>query len=235
VFQPGIPKQIFAAPANNGWDITADGERFLMAVRPNQKATDEPITVVLNWQAELRSETLECSPRRFPSPVSSPILTLAGNGLGSLASAWTKHARPNMQTFEFREMIDVLGTSATKAKNWTAGRPFKLEPSIRTATGQGSRNLYSLEDVYLMGVANELSHAGMAAAAIGKVMATLQTKFPKGLAEVGTLFVARGPELSYRIESREDRFPADVVVQVVIYVKRLRERIDRQVKKATRT
>ena len=65
-----------------------------------------------------------------------------------------------MQTFEFREMIEVLGMSASRAKNWTVGRPFKLEPSIRTASGQGSRNLYSVEDVYLMGVANELSHVG---------------------------------------------------------------------------
>jgi Tol biopolymer transport system component len=53
-FQPGVPKQLFAAPTNNGWDVTADGKRFFMAVPPNQKATDEPITVVLNWQAELK-------------------------------------------------------------------------------------------------------------------------------------------------------------------------------------
>jgi serine/threonine protein kinase len=53
-FQPGVPKQLFAAPVNTGWDVTADGKRFFMAVRPNQKATDEPITVLLNWQAELK-------------------------------------------------------------------------------------------------------------------------------------------------------------------------------------
>jgi hypothetical protein len=34
--------------------MTAGGKRFFMAVLPNQKATDEPITVVLNWQAELK-------------------------------------------------------------------------------------------------------------------------------------------------------------------------------------
>jgi len=53
-FKAGIPTQLFAAPANNGWDVTADGKRFFMAVPPNQKATDEPITVLLNWQAELK-------------------------------------------------------------------------------------------------------------------------------------------------------------------------------------
>ena len=56
-----------------------------------------------------------------------------------------------MQTFEFREMVEILGMSPTKAKNWISGRPFKIEASIRTASGHGSRNLYSLEDVHLMG------------------------------------------------------------------------------------
>jgi eukaryotic-like serine/threonine-protein kinase len=53
-FQPGIPKQLFAAFGNNTWDVTTDGKRFFMAVPPKQTATDEPITVVLNWQADLK-------------------------------------------------------------------------------------------------------------------------------------------------------------------------------------
>jgi hypothetical protein len=142
---------------------------------------------------------------------------------------------PNLiQTFEFREMIDVLGMSPTKAKNWTVGRPFKLEPSIRTASGQGSRNLYSLEDVYLMGVANELSRAGMAAAAIGRVVAELKRKFPDGLSGVDSLFITRGPKLTYRIEHREDHLPADSVVRLSIAVVRLRRKVDHAVKRLRR-
>jgi hypothetical protein len=52
--QSGIPKQLFTAFGNNTWDVTADGKRFFMAVPPSQKASDEPITVLLNWQAELK-------------------------------------------------------------------------------------------------------------------------------------------------------------------------------------
>src|SRR5580693_3679788 len=104
-----------------------------------------------------------------------------------------------MPPFEFREMSRILGMSPSRAKNWTVGRPFKLEPSIRTASGQGSRNLYSLEDVYLMGVANELSHAGMAAAWIGELVSALKERFPDGLAEVDMLYVARGVNLTHRI------------------------------------
>ncbi len=49
----GTPKQIFTAPANNGWDVTADDSRFLMSVLPGGGG-QTPITVVLNWQADLR-------------------------------------------------------------------------------------------------------------------------------------------------------------------------------------
>jgi DNA-binding transcriptional MerR regulator len=126
-------------------------------------------------------------------------------------------------------MIRVLGMSAATGKNWTVGRPFKLEPSIRTATGHGSRNLYSLEDVWLMGVANELSKAGMAANAIGKLVRAVRAKFPNGLASVDTLFISRGEKGPYRIETREDRLAADTVVRIAIDVRRLRDRLDREV------
>jgi hypothetical protein len=139
-----------------------------------------------------------------------------------------------IQTFEFREMIEVLGMSSTKAKNWTVGRPFKLEPSIRTASGQGSRNLYSLDDVYLMGIANDLSHSGMSAGAIGELVAALKAKFAEGLAEVDTLYITRGPKLTYRIEHREDHLPADSVVRVSIAVIRLRRKVDQAVRRLRR-
>jgi DNA-binding transcriptional MerR regulator len=139
-----------------------------------------------------------------------------------------------MQTFEFREMVEILQMSPAKAKNWIVGRPFTIEASIRTASGHGSRNLYSLEDVYLMGVANELSHSGMAAAAIGKFIAALHKKFPDGLAGVETLCVVRGEELTYRIELREERLPADSVVRFSIDVAKLRRKIDLAAKKLQR-
>ena len=55
-FQMGAPQQLFVAPPRSGWDVTADGKRFLMAVEPGQAqtTTQTPITVVLNWQADLK-------------------------------------------------------------------------------------------------------------------------------------------------------------------------------------
>jgi len=134
-----------------------------------------------------------------------------------------------MEIFELGEIAKILGMSLTKVKNWTIGRPLAIEASIRTATGQGSRNLFSLEDVYLMGVANELSRAGMAAKAIGKVLEAVKAKFPDGLAQAGALYVTRGERLGYRIETRQDRIPVGAVVRIIVDVQALREKIERDV------
>jgi hypothetical protein len=54
-FEAGVPKQLFQAPPTPGWDVTADGKRFLLAVPPNgSEGASMPITVLLNWKAELK-------------------------------------------------------------------------------------------------------------------------------------------------------------------------------------
>jgi len=54
VFEQGIPQRLFAAPSDGGWDVTTDGKRFLLAVPPSQQNAQAPLTVVLNWQAQLK-------------------------------------------------------------------------------------------------------------------------------------------------------------------------------------
>jgi hypothetical protein len=52
--QPRIPRPLFALPANVGdWDVTSDGKRFLVAM-PFRAQANTPITVVLNWDSELK-------------------------------------------------------------------------------------------------------------------------------------------------------------------------------------
>ena len=54
-FQSGVPHGLFTAPYNTGWDVTNDGKRFLMTIPPNTVQNQQtPITVVLNWQADLK-------------------------------------------------------------------------------------------------------------------------------------------------------------------------------------
>lgn len=109
------------------------------------------------------------------------------------------------------------------------GRPIRFQASLRASKGTGSRNLYSLDDVYLMALAYECSKAGLAAKAIGKLVDATRAKFPRGLGGVDTLYFSRGAKLAYRIETRGDRIPADAVVRFVIDVQALRAGIDKEV------
>ena len=54
--QMGTPRVLFPLPDNNGWDMTGDGKRFLIRAYAGlqSESTQTPITVVLNWQADLK-------------------------------------------------------------------------------------------------------------------------------------------------------------------------------------
>ncbi|HSR06508.1 MAG TPA: hypothetical protein VLM42_05115 [Bryobacteraceae bacterium] len=83
-----------------------------------------------------------------------------------------------MQAFDLTEMAGLVGMNFATAKNWTVGRPFTIPASAYQASGRGSINLYSIDDVYLMAVAHEFSKAGFAANAIGKLVESLLAKYP---------------------------------------------------------
>jgi Tol biopolymer transport system component len=51
-FQSGDPHVLFDARIPAGWDVMADGKRFLIATTTGDFA--DPITVVLNWQSALK-------------------------------------------------------------------------------------------------------------------------------------------------------------------------------------
>ena len=55
-FQPGVPRALFALPADGNFWIPANGgQRFLVGVQV-AKAVPAPITVVLNWSAQGRQQ-----------------------------------------------------------------------------------------------------------------------------------------------------------------------------------
>jgi hypothetical protein len=49
--RPGTPKRLFTLPGSY-WDVTADGNRFLVTAPPAEAGTT-PITIVLDWAAKL--------------------------------------------------------------------------------------------------------------------------------------------------------------------------------------
>ena len=50
-----IPQRLFQSPVDFGGDVTPDGKRFILALLPQgQQTAQVPITVVLNWPAQLK-------------------------------------------------------------------------------------------------------------------------------------------------------------------------------------
>jgi Tol biopolymer transport system component len=52
-FESGIPKKLFDTPLGRGSDVTGDGQRLLINL-PQGEAANFPVTVVLNWTADLK-------------------------------------------------------------------------------------------------------------------------------------------------------------------------------------
>ena len=58
--ETGVPKMLFQtriSPSSftvDFFDVTADGQKFLLLQNPEQQAADPPITVVVNWLAALK-------------------------------------------------------------------------------------------------------------------------------------------------------------------------------------
>ena len=127
-----------------------------------------------------------------------------------------------MKIFELSEMVDVLGMPLTKARNWTIGKPLKIPASAHAATGTGSRNLYSIEDVYLMGLANEFSKAGFAAMAIGRLLEAIDVM---QLAEMDWLTVWRAGTLKFHLRKGKAPPPEGVLLWHTVNIGGLVKRI----------
>jgi Tol biopolymer transport system component len=52
-FEAGVPRQLFEIPRSVGFEVSGDGQRFLIPV-PVEETSPTPITVVLNWTADLK-------------------------------------------------------------------------------------------------------------------------------------------------------------------------------------
>jgi hypothetical protein len=133
-----------------------------------------------------------------------------------------------MQVFEINEVAKIVGVDRVKAKNWTASHSAILSPSIRSARGTGSRNLYSVSDVYRMGLAYELRKGGMAVQPIGKVLNQIPARWDR----FESLTLWRTSEFA-KFEIREGRIspPADVLLWQIVNVADLIRRIDEEIHK----
>src|SRR5437762_201021 len=77
----------------------------------------------------------------------------------------------DLQVFTLGEVAAILQLPKSRVKNWTIGRPLKIIPKVLAAKGTGSRNLYSIEDVYVMGFIKQLSEDGFSSKTIKQLLA----------------------------------------------------------------
>lgn len=66
-----------------------------------------------------------------------------------------------VEIFEQSDVAEILGFQKNRVKNWTSGRPFNLQPSVRNSLGKGSRKLFSREDVYCFMLIKEMNDIGI--------------------------------------------------------------------------
>jgi hypothetical protein len=55
--EAGIPRPLFDMQRSSrygAYDVTADGQKFLLVVSSEEAGAPQPITVVLNWQAGIK-------------------------------------------------------------------------------------------------------------------------------------------------------------------------------------
>jgi DNA-binding transcriptional MerR regulator len=65
-----------------------------------------------------------------------------------------------VNVFTLGEVAEILEAPKSRIRNWTIGRPFKIVPQVRAFRGKGSRNLYSMQDVYLLALLSQLHNDG---------------------------------------------------------------------------
>jgi DNA-binding transcriptional MerR regulator len=138
-----------------------------------------------------------------------------------------------MVLFTIGEMTSIIGMDSDKVKNWMAGKPFEFKPSAKSASGKGSRNIYKIQDLYLLAVANEFSKAGFAGKAIGRLLDAIRPKLAR-LDHNSVLTVWRGrPAGPFYLAEGRTR-PAGLTLWHVFEVGALLQAIDERIEQLER-
>jgi hypothetical protein len=53
---PQVPRVLFEKRCKDWYDVTADGQRFVVIAPVEQRPVKQPINVVLNWSRELERD-----------------------------------------------------------------------------------------------------------------------------------------------------------------------------------
>ena len=107
-----------------------------------------------------------------------------------------------MEFFTRGEVAAITGLEKAVIKNWTTGRPLLITPSIKQAKGVGTRNYYSIEDIYLFAVAGALAKKGLPLDQVQAVIDKVRTEWSRSVYVEANLLI---------IDDREDWLDAELV------------------------
>ena len=65
------------------------------------------------------------------------------------------------------EVARILRMPEWRVKNFTEGAAYRLPPALRVGSGRGSRRLYSWQDIFRLGIADELVKFGFTPESVG--------------------------------------------------------------------
>jgi hypothetical protein len=95
------------------------------------------------------------------------------------------HGPPNTKldntVFMLTDAARILGMPKSRVKNWTIGRPLRIDPSVH-AHGTGSRNIYTRRELYRLAIANQLHRDGLNAETIQSVLDAFDPTFTRSIA-----------------------------------------------------
>jgi hypothetical protein len=78
----------------------------------------------------------------------------------------------------FDELWNAAGISKSLAEGWTNGRPFKVMPSLSVADGKGTRNIYTLADVYFIALLHQLKLYGFSSELLQRIVRVYSVRLP---------------------------------------------------------
>lgn len=130
--------------------------------------------------------------------------------------------------FQIADVADILELAKTTVKNWTIGRPLRIEPSVRAGRGAGESNLYNLTDVFLMAIAAQLNRDGFRHSVIEEVLTAVRPKAGSlGKAFTHLLISSPGRQLHIKVIHRAQELPIPQTSEIGRYVLNLERLIDR--------
>lgn len=86
-----------------------------------------------------------------------------------------KKSSQDLDIFDLRDVALIIGVEDYTVKNWTFGKPFSIEPSIRI----GSRTFYDIYDVLTLAIANEMKELNLGFDLLKKVVPLFRDKIEK--------------------------------------------------------